>query len=154
MDRVDSGRTTQFAVTARRNNSLSSSGRLFVFALIVLASLGIAVIFGLIFGAWPILPFAGLEVLGLHVAFRYIDRHAGDYERLAISGDRLQVEVMEGGKVSRFDCNRYWAGLVRDARGRLALRSHGREFEIGRHLNEQQRLSVARRLERELRAAR
>jgi uncharacterized membrane protein len=145
MDRVDSGRTAQFAVTARRNNSLSSSGRLFVFALIVLASLGIAVIFGLIFGAWPILPFAGLEVLGLHVAFRYIDRHAGDYERLAISGDRLQVEVMDGGKVSRFDCNRYW---------RLALRSHGREFEIGRHLNEQQRLSVARRLERELRAAR
>jgi uncharacterized membrane protein len=154
MDRVDSGRTAQFAVTARRNNSLSSSGRLFVFALMVLASLGIAVVFGLIFGAWPILPFAGLEVLGLHVAFRYIDRHAGDYERLAISGDRLQVEVMDGGKVSRFDCNRYWAGLVRDARGRLALRSHGREFEIGRHLNEQQRLSVARRLERELRAAR
>src|SRR5687768_8795155 len=142
MDCVDSGGAAHFAVMARRNNSLSSSGRLLIFGFFVLVSVGIAVAFGLIFGAWPILPFAGLEMVVLYLAFRYIDRHAGDYERVAIMGDRLQIEVMDGGHLSRFDCNRYWAGVVGDGRSRLALRSHGREFEIGRHLNEQQRLSV------------
>jgi uncharacterized membrane protein len=152
MECVDTGRAAQFAFTARRNNSLSSSGRLLVFGLIFFVSVGIGMAFTLVFGAWPIMPFAGAEMLALYLAFRYIDRHAADYERVAVAGDRLEIEVLDGGRVDRFDCNRYWAQVVYAGDGsRLALRSHGRELEIGRHLNEQQRLSVARRLERELR---
>ena len=51
-----------------------------------------------VLGAWLILPFAGLEMLVLYLAFRYIDRHAGDYERIAIDGDRVEVELCEAGR--------------------------------------------------------
>jgi uncharacterized membrane protein len=152
MECVDTGRAAQFAFTARRNNSLSSSGRLLVFGFIFFVSVGIGMAFTLVFGAWPIMPFAGAEMLALYLAFRYIDRHAADYERVAVAGDRLEIEVLDGGRVNRFDCNRYWAQVVCAGDGsRLALRSQGRELEIGRHWNEQQRLSAARQLKRELR---
>jgi len=45
-----------------------------------------------------ILPFAGLEMLGLLLAFYWVDRHAEDYERIAIAGDRLKVEHVEAGR--------------------------------------------------------
>lgn len=152
MECVDTGRAAGFAFTARRNNSLSSSGRLLVFGFIFFVSVGIGMAFTLVFGAWLILSFAGLEMLGLYLAFRHVDRHAADYERIAIAGDRLQVEMLDGGCARRFDLNRCWAQVVCTGDGsRLALRSHGRELEIGRHLNEQQRLAVARELRRELR---
>src|SRR5688572_21544049 len=106
MECVDTGRASQFAFTARRNNSLSTSGRLFVFCFVFFVSVGIGLAFTLVFGAWPIMPFAGVEMLVLYLAFRYIERHAMDYERLAIAGDRVEVEVLDGGRLSRFDCNR------------------------------------------------
>ena len=155
MECVTAGGAARFAVTARRNNSLSSSGRFLVFGFILLVSVGIALAVTWVFGAWPILPFAGLEMLVLYWAFRYVDRHAGDYERVAIEADRLNVEVVDGGRVSRFELNRHWAQVVCAADGsRLALRSHGRELDIGRHLNEEQRLAMARELKRELRGIR
>jgi uncharacterized membrane protein len=104
-------------------------------------------------GAWPILPFAGMEMGVLYFAFRYIDRHAGDYERITIKGGSVAIEVHEGGNVTRLELNRHWAHVVSDANGgRIALRSHGREIEVGRHLCEEQRLEWARELRRELRA--
>lgn len=155
MECVDRGRADQFSFTARRNNSLTSSGRLFVFGLLCFVSVGIGLAFTLVFGAWPIMPFAGLEMLVLYLAFRYVERHADDYERLAIAGDRVEVEVRDGGQLRRFGFNRCWAQVVCDRAGsRLALKSHGREVEIGRHLNEEQRLSVARQLGRKLRDGR
>lgn len=149
------GQETGYTCTARRNNSLSSAGRFFAFGFILAVSLGIALAFTWVFGAWLILPFAGAEMLVLYLAFRYADRHAGDYEHVAIEGDRLNVEVFEGGPMSRFEFNRCWAQVVCAGDGsRLALRSHGRELEIGRHMNEEQRLAVARELNRELRGSR
>ena len=150
MDYVAGGETAEYVFTARRNNSLSSSGRLLVFGFILTVSLGIAAAFAVIFGAWPILPFAGIEMGVLYLAFRYVDRHAGDYERITIRGDSVAVEVREGTGVKRFELNRCWAQLVRDG-SHWALRSHGRDIEVGRHLCEEQRLEMARDLARELR---
>lgn len=155
MECVDTGGAVQFASTARRNNSLSTSGRMFVFGFILAVSLGIALAFGWLLGAWLILPFSGLEMVVLCWAFHQVDRHAGDYERVAIEGDRLNVEVLDGRQVSRLELNRCWAQVVCAEDGsRLALRSHGREFEIGRHRTEEQRLAMARELRLELRGAR
>lgn len=155
MESVTAGGIAQFSLTAHRNNSLSSAGRFFAFGVILALSLGIALGFTWVFGAWLILPFAGLELLVLYGAFRYVERHAGDYERVALEGDTLNVEVFDGGRMSRFEFNRCWAQVVCAGDGsRLALRSHGRELEIGRHLNEDQRLAMARELRRELRGIR
>ena len=151
MNRVAGGETAEYVHIARRNNSLSSSGRQLVFGFILVVSLGIAVGFSLVFGAWPILPFAGMEMAVLYVAFRYIDRHAADHERITIRGSKVAIEVHEGKTVTRAEMNRYWARVVCEAdASRLALRSHGREIEVGRHLCETERAGVARELAREL----
>jgi uncharacterized membrane protein len=140
-----------FSLVARRNNSLGRGGRLGVFAFIFAVSVGIATAFAMILGAWPILPFAGLEMLVLYLAFRYVDRHAADYERIAIDGDRVEVESFEGGQHRRHEFNRRWARLVVVGEGeRVALRSHGRELEIGRFVGAERRLEIARELERRM----
>ena len=152
MNCVAGGEAAEYVYTARRNNSLSSSGRRLVFAFILTVSFGIAVAFSVALGAWPILPFAGIEMVVLYVAFRYVDRHAADYERITIRGDSVAVEVAEGGRIAHFELNRYWAQVVCEHEGaHLALRSHGREIEVGRHLCDEQRLEMARGLARELR---
>lgn len=152
MSRVAGWEAAEYVYTARRNNSLSSSGRLFAFTFILTVSLSIALGFSLILGAWPILPFAGVEMAVLYLAFRYMDRHASDCERITIRGDDVAVEVYEGRKVTRLEMNRCWAQVVcaRDG-SRLALRSHGREIEVGRNLCNAERADVARELARELR---
>ena len=140
----------EYVSIARRNNSLSSSGRQLVFGVLLIVSVGIATGFSLILGAWPILPFAGIEMVVVFIAFRLVERHAGDYERITIRGTQVEIEVQEGSNVMRREMNRYWARVVRAADGRVALRSHGHELEVGRHLCEEKRLELARELEREL----
>lgn len=150
MDYVAGGKTANYVHTARRNNSLSTSGRRLVFVFILTVSLGIAAVFALGFGAWPILPFAGIEMGVLYLAFRYIDRHAADYESITIRGDSVAVEVREGSEIRRFGFNRCWAQVVGNG-PRFALRSHGREIEVGRHVCEERRVEMARDIRRELR---
>lgn len=140
----------EFSLVARRNNSLSASGRCLVFAFVFAVSIGIAVAFAML-GAWLILPFAGLEMLVLYLAFREIGRHAGDYERIAIGRDRVRVESCETGQLCNEELSRYWARVVASRDGRyVVLRSHGRELVIGRHRSDEQRLELARALAREL----
>ena len=139
-----------FVRVARRNNSLTSTGRLTVFAFLFVVSVGIACAFAVL-GAWPILPFAGIEMLVLFLALRWIERHAADYERISIAGDRVEIEICEAGRARSHELNRCWAQLVSREGARLALRAHGREVEIGRHLNDVQRLVLARELGRKLR---
>jgi len=151
MNCVARGETAEYVYTARRNNSLSSAGRLLVFGFILTVSLGIATGFFLILGAWPILPYAGVEMGVLYLAFRYMDRHAADYERIRIRGTSVAIEVHEGANVTRLELNRHWAKVVCEPDGsRVALRSHGREIQVGRHLSEEQRLEMAQDLRRQL----
>lgn len=144
----------QCSLVARRNNSLSSAGRFHVLVFVFTVSVGIAAAFAAL-GAWPILPFAGLEMLVLFLAFREVDRHAHDYERIAITDDRIRVEWRETGALRDRELSRYWARVVASRDGRhLALRSHGRELAVGRHRSDEQRLALARDLALELRRGR
>ena len=72
-----------FSLTLRRNCSLNETERWSAFWLAALVSALIALAFAAV-GAWPILPFAGLEVAALYVAFRCMSRDAGDYEQVII----------------------------------------------------------------------
>jgi uncharacterized membrane protein len=144
------GRDAGYSCTVHRNNSLSTSDRLFAYGFIAFVSLLIAVAFAWL-GAWMILPFAGVEVALLAFAFCYVERHAHDFERVTIEGDTLRVEVCEGGRERRFELNRWWAQVscTRDG-NRLALRSHGKEIVFGQHLTNAQRLAVAHALKSQL----
>jgi uncharacterized membrane protein len=153
MDCSELAQAAGYERVARRNNSLSSTGRILVFVFLFIVSVGIAGAFASL-GAWLILPFAGFEMLGLFLAFRYVDRHAADYERIVIAGDRVRVEQFEAGQAMSCEFNRCWAKVVASPGGaRLALRSHGREVEIGRHANDDERLALARELGRRMSAA-
>jgi uncharacterized membrane protein len=148
---IDVSQAAEFSLVARRNDSLSASGRSRVFAFVFAVSIGIAAAFAT-FGAWLILPFAGLEMLVLYLAFREIGRRASDYERIAIGSEQVRVESCEIGRLRRDALSRQWARVVASRDGRyLALRSHGRELVIGRHRSDEQRLELARALARELR---
>ena len=147
MQVANAGESVGFTLVARRNNSLSSAGRHLVVGSLATISLVISLAFALQ-GAWMILPFAGLEVLVVYLAFRCLERHAGDFESLSIQDDRVLIVRRERGEVSRHEFNRYWAQVVLQPSrwGRqvvLALRSHGRQVEFGRHLTEEQRCRMA-----------
>jgi uncharacterized membrane protein len=143
-----------FTFVARRNNSLSSGGRFLVLG--SLAVLLLAISLGFAFnGAWLVFPFAGLDMLVVYLAFRYVEQRAGDYECIAFHGDNIVIESQHKGKTDRFEFNRYWVQLTlveaRDGeRGRLVLRSHGKEVAFGVHLTGEQRAVMARRLKEHL----
>ncbi|MHB1332246.1 MAG: DUF2244 domain-containing protein [Sulfuriferula sp.] len=141
-------------ITARPNCSLSRPGKIFVlvsFFLILSIPAGVFTVMG----AWPILPFAGLEMLVVLLAFYQISCHEHDYERITIAGNSLVLERRDNVRVERSEYNRCWAQVVLQCQsvGRqchVALRSHGAEQELGRHLNDELRTELAHQLERRL----
>jgi uncharacterized membrane protein len=139
-------------LTLKRNCSISPRNLLRVLALVMLASLGIAAGFAY-FGAWPVLPFAGIEMVALAAAFYLNGRHAADYERISFAEDRLLVEACDAGRLVRHEFNPQWLRLDERRLGcevRLLLRSGGSAVEIGRHLDTERRASLAARLRRSL----
>lgn len=121
-------------------------------ALAACASLGIACAFAW-FGAWPVLPFAGVEMLALAAAFYLNGRCAADYEHIALAEGRLIVEACNAGRVARYELNPHWTRLHERRVGsevRLLLRSGASELEIGRHLIAERRSSLAARLRQAL----
>ncbi len=104
-------------------------------------------------GAWPVLPFAGLEVAVLTWAFRRIAEHDGDFERLEIVGTRVRVQARSGARESGFEGHAPWARLVvRDRPGRceLQLRYAGKSVDIGRLLTDERRRHWAAELGRRM----
>ena len=141
-----------FDLTIKRNCSISPQGLLRVLASAMCVSLGIASVFACL-GAWPILPFAGIEMLALTAAFYLNGKHAADYERIALADGRLVVEASDAGRLARHEFDPQWLSLDERRLGRelrVLLRSRGNELEIGRHLDAERRASLAARLRRGL----
>jgi uncharacterized membrane protein len=150
---VDISRTTSpmhYSVTARPNRSLSPAGTLCVFSIIALISLSFSLGF-LLIGAWPVLFFAGAELLALGGGFYHVLRHTGDYEQLTIDDDKVVVEIHQRGQDRRVELNGYWTRMVLDCMPNgycrwLALRSSGCEVKFGRHMTSDERLKLAYQL--------
>ena len=69
------GQGSGFSLLLKRNCSISPAGLLWVYGLIAAVTLGIAAVFAAL-GAWVILPFAGVEIVALGVAFAVNGRRA------------------------------------------------------------------------------
>jgi uncharacterized membrane protein len=142
-----------FSLTLKRNCSISPAGLLRVYGGLSVLVLAIAAVLAAA-GAPLVLPFAGLEVIGLGVAFLLYARSAADYERIEIAGGRLTVEVAEAWRTSRYQLD---AGRTRicleKARGygaRVVLRAGEQELEVGRYLDADARVEFAVELGRRL----
>jgi uncharacterized membrane protein len=139
------GSGPEFSLTMKRNCSVSPQALVWLLVFTACLSFAIGIGFAL-FGAWPVLPFVGLEVAALGLAFLENGRHATDYERIALRKDALVVEIRDADRVEAVQLNPQWVKLVASRRRqdvRLALRSHGREIEIGRHLDAPGREALA-----------
>ena len=150
------GQTEGFRLLIKRNCSISPAGLFRVFALLALAIFGIGAGFA-VASAWLILPFAGLEVLALGVAFLLSGRHAADYEHIELEHGRLTVEVAEGPRTARYamDARAARVEVCREAGGygvpRVQLRGAHGSVELGRHLDGERRVELAAELTRRMR---
>jgi len=138
-----------YCVTWRRNDSLGSAGRWRVFAALCALSLGVALAFAA-FGAWLVLPYSVLEMGVLLWAFHWLERHAADWEKISVEGDRVVIERQIAGVLTRREFNRYWARLECETRiGRLpqlVLRYAGERVPFGEDLPAAEIERVAREL--------
>jgi len=143
---------SEFCVVSRRNDSLGSRWRWRLFASLCVVSFGLALGFAAL-GAWLVLPYSVLEMAVLYLAFLWIDRHASDWERVSVCGDRVVVERERAGVQSRCEFNRYWTRIDVENQGfnrarRLKLRFAGQGIAIGEDLSAEDRGAVARDLKR------
>jgi uncharacterized membrane protein len=143
-----------FSLTLKRNCSISPAGLLGVFAALSVASAAIGTGFA-IAGAWPVLPFVGLEIAALGAAFVLYARRAGDYERIELAQGGLIVEVAEAEQLVQYRLDPRRARVVLEQGqgygARVLLREAGKEVEVGRHLDAPSRIEFAGELSRRLR---
>jgi uncharacterized membrane protein len=148
---------SELCVVSRRNDSLGSRARWTVFAGLCALSMGMALAFAA-FGAWPVLPYSMIEMGVLCWAFRWIERHANDWERVTVRGDRIVVERNRCGTRTEREFNRFWTRVEveTDASNRVArlmLRHRGETLPLGDELPAHERAAMARDLRRVLAAA-
>ncbi len=105
-------------------------------------------------GFWPVLPFAGAEVVVLVMAFYLCARSGRAIEVVCVWEDRVAVEKGPPGTRRICEFQRPWARVAlqpaRIARhpSRLLVGSHGKQVQLGAFLTEDERRRLAGELER------
>src|SRR5690349_12415022 len=90
------------------NRSLGAVGRRWCLAAIAAGAL-VSATFATAMGAWPVMPFAGLEIALVAAAFALLGRHDGDFERLEIGEHEVRLESREAASLTRLTAHRPWA---------------------------------------------
>ncbi|MEQ8667221.1 MAG: DUF2244 domain-containing protein [Rhodospirillales bacterium] len=136
----------------------SASARNINTAIIVfaLAALPLSLIFSVI-GAWPVSIFIGLDVVLLFAALRLHFWFGRSREVITITHDLLTVErIGAGGRRRTWAASPHWMKVVvtelDDDRNRLELRTRDNRTEIGRFLNADEKVALARELRGKLAA--
>ncbi len=101
-------------------------------------------------GAWPVMPFMGLDVALLAWAFRASTKAAERAEHVVVTPGLLRIERRPSMQETRL--NPYWVRV--QSGDRLMLWSHGKGVRIGTFLPPPERESFAERLKSALHAAR
>jgi uncharacterized membrane protein len=142
---------TLFSALLTPHRSLGNTGFLVIMGLIA----GLSFICGLMFlilGAWPVMPFLGLDVVLIYWAFRANYRAAAAYEEVTVTPSELHVKkVSARGQVAEWSLNPVWVRLERETHEefglmRLFLVSHGRKLAIAGFLGPSEKESFAKAL--------
>ena len=105
-------------------------------------------------GFWPILPFAGLEMLLLGWALKASMERRHHRQTITVTDADVSVESRDRARCVQVVFPRHWAQvkLRRPASrlhpSRLTIESHGRQCELGTFLTEEERRGLAARLQR------
>ena len=130
-----------FVHLSKPNRSLGLVARRWILGAMAATTLGVGA-GATAFGAWPVMPFAGLEVAAVAFAFRVLRSHDADYERLEIGEYEVRVEARDAQSVTRFVAHRPWARVLMRERGAcctLRLVYAGRAVPLGRWLSDEGR---------------
>jgi uncharacterized membrane protein len=106
-------------------------------------------------GAWPVLPFCGLELWLLGYGLNWSLRQNATREVVTIDSAKVRVEQI---KVKSRHCHEFkrawaqldWSELGQAKNPRLYLGSHGRRVEIGAFLAAEEKRALARLLRQAL----
>lgn len=135
-------------IVVRPNRSLTRRQLQLVFLVIAGICLSIASVFAVL-GMWPVLPFAGAEVIAVGIGF-YLSAVGGrETEVVSVNSDEVAVEKGRRRLTQRWVTQRAWAQIrllpprIRWYPTRLVIRSHGKEVELGGFLNEDERRQLA-----------
>lgn len=135
-------------IVVRPNRSLTRRQLQLVFLVIAGICLSIASVFAVL-GMWPVLPFAGAEVIAVGIGF-YLSAVSGrETEVVSVNSDEVAVEKGRNRLTQRWVTQRAWAQIrllpprIRWYPTRLVIRSHGKEVELGAFLNEDERRQLA-----------
>ena len=132
--------------------ALSVQGALLFFASVCFATFGIALIATWL-GFWPVLPFAGAEMLLLGWALKSNMARRHDREHIEVTEKDVILEYARG-MPRRIVFPRHWAQVkIRRPKTplhpcRLVIESHGRGYEVGKFLTEEERRQLAAELRR------
>ena len=132
----------------RPNQSLSWRAVLWVYALVAVCLTGMSVAFA-VKGYWPVLPFAGLELLVLGAAFYLCLSRSQWREVVSIDASVVRVEKGRRQAEQRWECPSAWARVQLEKSpiawypSRLMIAYQGRGVEIGRFLCEEERATLA-----------
>jgi uncharacterized membrane protein len=137
------------------NQPVSRAGFIVLMAALSSVGLGLGVGFVLA-GAWPVSGFLGLDLVLLYLAFRHARRAGRRRELIRLDGEGLRVcRIEPDGAAAEWRFEPYWVRVHMDdpprRDSRLTLASHGRRLVIGLFLTPEERLDLARSLERALR---
>jgi uncharacterized membrane protein len=136
----------------RPNQSLSWRGAVKIYAAISLCCLGIGIFYASQ-GFWPVLPFAGLEIVALGIAFYLCFARSQIREVVSVNADVVTVERGRHRPQEHWECPRAWARISLQPSpiswypSRLAIAFQGRRVEIGEFLTEQERCELAEELD-------
>jgi uncharacterized membrane protein len=138
----------------KRNCSVTPSQLGWLYASLCVVSIGIGAAFWLI-GARLVMPFTGLELAAVGVAFILYARHATDGEKIALQGGRLVVELENGGHYERTEFLPHQVRVEpQDSdRSLIEVSGQGRSVRVGRYVRPELRAALAREIRMALRSA-
>ena len=144
----------------KRNCSAGPRQLALVFATLVAVSFAFGVGFA-VFGLWMVLPFVGIELIAVGIAFFCYGRHAADFERIAVEPGAVSVERADGARTHHWKLDPRVSHVEVDAGGRqwgrqvrVFLSTPAIRLELGRHLVDQRRLILGREVNGALMRAR
>ncbi len=155
----DPARECLFEARIVPHRSLSPRAFRTLMALFTLVSVASGIPF-ILFGAWPVAGFIGLDVALLYLAFRANFAAARAYEDIIVTPlELLLAKVSPRGARAEWRFHPAWVRLVRQEHEefglqRLSLNSRGRSVEVAKFLGPDEKADFASGLSRALAEAR
>lgn len=134
----------RWVLNAPRRCALGRLQRWAVFAGICAIGVTFALFVALLFDAWVVLPFTGIELLAVGVAFGWWDLHARDFEAVVIfESGVMRVVRQYGRRQSVVELPAAWSHISREdtasgwgKRRRLVIACKGQRVTFGEFLDE------------------